>query len=43
MDLGLKDRVAIVAFNSSEDGPRSLATVEVLSGLTDGREKVITA
>ncbi|HUQ31795.1 MAG TPA: VWA domain-containing protein [Pyrinomonadaceae bacterium] len=32
------DRVSIVAFNNSEDGGRSLATVDVLTRLTDDRE-----
>ena len=34
------DRVALVAFNSSDGGPQGLATVEVLSGLTDDREQL---
>ena len=37
------DRVAIVAFNSSDDGPQGLAGVEVLSGLTDDREQLQAA
>lgn len=32
------DRVSIVAFNSSDTGPRGLPTVEVLTGLTDDRD-----
>lgn len=32
------DRVSLVAFNSPEDGPQGLPTVEVLAGLTDDRE-----
>jgi VWFA-related protein len=32
------DRVAIVAFNNSENGAESLATVDVLTRLTDDRE-----
>jgi Ca-activated chloride channel family protein len=32
------DRVAIIAFNNSEDGTQSLATVELLTRLTDDRE-----
>ena len=32
------DRVAIVAFNNSEDGTQSLARVDLLTGLTDDRE-----
>jgi VWFA-related protein len=37
------DRVAIVAFNSADDGAQGLATVEVLSGLTDDREQLQSA
>lgn len=32
------DRVAIIAFNNSEDGTQSLATVDLLTRLTDDRE-----
>lgn len=32
------DRVAIIAFNNSEDGTQNLATVDLLTGLTDDRE-----
>src|ERR1044071_9553413 len=32
------DRVALVAFNSSDTGPQGLPTVEVLAGLTDDRD-----
>ncbi len=32
------DRVAIIAFNNSEDSTQTLATVDLLTGLTDDRE-----
>jgi Ca-activated chloride channel family protein len=34
------DRVSIIAFNNSQDGAGSLATVDVLTRLTDDREKL---